>query len=176
MHSTWATTLFIVLTLVSLGLLIKSVAKLIAIYSIEPCTKQSAQSAAFDFDIKAPGVYEIAVKRPSILGLIPKNNSFRIRDLQTGETIVVGTYIFSSSKRTDIAGHRTVSVGEFTIKYPGSFRLENFSTSTFKENDQLLIGPKPVGGVLMILATVFSGVFFIVGLVFSILSLVNTAT
>ncbi|GAB2565507.1 hypothetical protein [Spirosoma areae] len=177
LHSIWSTSLFALLGLGGFGFLLKSVASLVAIYTAGPRIEQAAQSTAFSFDLPESGVYEIAVKRSSMLGVIPRTNSFQVSELKPKKSIPVDHYTFLTSKRSDMSGNRIVPVAAFTTDRPGSFQLVNPSTNTFSPTDRLVIAAKPgFKGVLLILATVFSGIFFIVGLVFFILSLLQPAS
>ncbi len=118
-------------------------------------------------------MYEITVKRSSIFGMVPTNNSLQVSDLKYGKTIAVESYSLLLGGRKDMSGNRIVPIAEFVIDQPGSFQLLNPATANFNESDTLLIVPKPgFKAIRLILSTVFSGILFISGLVFSILSLV----
>ncbi|GAB3543666.1 hypothetical protein [Spirosoma fluminis] len=174
MHSIWFTIAAAAWCMLALVLLIRSVTSLIAVYTSGVRIEQSALAATFRFDLPKPGVYEVAVKRASIFGVIPRNNSFQINELLSNQPIAVDNYAFLTSKRTDMSGHRIVPVAEFTIEQPGSFQLANPATAQFTQTDTLLIAPKAgVKGVLLILATVFTSILFISGFVFFLLSLLN---
>lgn len=174
MHAPWSPYSFGILALFGLSLLAKSVAKLIAIYTAGPQLAWAAKSPLFDFDLKEGGIYEISVKRTSIVGVIPKINSFQVSNRQNGESVTVDHYNFLLSKRTDMAGNRIVPIAELTISQPGSFRLLNPATDRFTETDKLVLQPKAeFKGILMIIATVFSSLTFIGGLVLFSLSLIK---
>ncbi|GAB3506294.1 hypothetical protein GCM10027341_39090 [Spirosoma knui] len=174
MHSIWFTIATAAWCIVGLVLLIRSVTSLIGAYTSGIRIEQSALAATFRFDLPEPGVYEVAIKRASVFGAIPRNNSFQINELANNQSIAVDNYAFLTSKRTDMSGHRIVPVAEFAIEQPGSFQFTNPATAKFTQTDKLLIGPKAgLKGVLLILATVFTGILFISGFVFFLLSLIN---
>jgi hypothetical protein len=174
MQSIWLTAASATWGLLGLTLLLKSVNTLIRIHTSGSRIEETAQLPTFRFDLAEQGTYEISVKRSSLVGAIPKNNSFRIDDLGNGQSIGVTNYHFLTSKRTDMSGNRIVPVAEFTIDQPGMFQFINATKTNFSERDKLLIAPKASGkSILMILAIVVSGALFISGLVFFILSLLK---
>jgi hypothetical protein len=174
MHSTWSIILSGFLALLGFVLLIKSVARLISIYATSPQIEWSAQSPAFNFSLAQPGSYAISIKRSSAFGVIPANNSFKVNNRDTGESIPISNYSLLIGRRTGLSGSRIVPVANFTIQQPGSFQLINPVTERFTEKDKLVIETKAgLKGALMIIATVLSGVLFIVGSIFFTLLLLK---
>jgi hypothetical protein len=159
--------------LLGLALLAKSIGGLISLYTTGPQIELLAQLSTVNFDIPESGQFTISIKRHSFFDRIHANNDFQLVDQRTGGPIPVDNYRFLNSKRTDMSGTRTVPVAEFSIAQPGSLRLHNPVTSRFTEKDRLLVSPKVgIKGVFMILATVFTGILFIAGVVFFLLSLI----
>ncbi|GAB4040806.1 hypothetical protein [Spirosoma gilvum] len=175
LHAAWSPYLFGILTIVGLALLVKSVAKLIHVYTDGPRIEWMAQSPIFDFDLAQAGSYEISVKRASVFGRIPTSTAFRVSDRQNGQSIPIAIYGYLTSKRTDLSGNRIIPIADFTINQPGSFRLHTPDTNRFIDQDKLVLSPKAgIMGVLMILGTVCSSVLSIASLVLFTLSLINS--
>ncbi|GAB3916025.1 hypothetical protein [Larkinella terrae] len=174
MFPLWSTFLFAVLAIAGAVLLIKSIGKMIAVYDTKIKIEWSTQLPVFDFPLNEPGAYEIAVKRPSISGIIPTNIPFQLSDLSAGEAVPVQAFVNLLSQRKDMLGNRIVPIAEFAIDQPGNFRMINTDITRFKENDKLLVMPKTGSkGFLLIFAILFSAILFIGGLVLFILSLVK---
>lgn len=174
MHSTWFTLASALWGLLGLVLLINSISALIRIHTSGPRVEKAALSPSFQFDLAKEGTYEIAVKRSTLFGAIPRNNSFRIDDLTNHRLVTVLNYSFLTTKRTDVSGNRIVPVAEFSINQPGTFQLTNQTQDNFTDTDQLLITPKSTGKtVITILAILFSAFVFLSGFVLFILSLIK---
>lgn len=174
MFPLWSTLVFAVLTVAGAVLLIKSIGKLIAVYTAGPRIEWSAGISAYDFPLKEPGSYEIAVKRPSITGIIPTSIPFQLTSLSGEKTVPVHSFVNLLAQRKDMSGSRIVPIAEFTIDQPGTFRMINPAIDRFKENDRLIVMPKTGSkGFLLIFAVLFSAILFIGGLVLFILSLVK---
>lgn len=174
MFPLWSTFLFAILAIAGVVLLVKSIGELIAVYDTKIKIEWSAQQPVFDFSLNEPGTYEIAVKRPSITGIIPTNIPFQLTDLSDGKTVPVQAFVNLLSQRKDLSGSRIVPIAEFTIDQPGTFRITIPEPGKFKENDRMIVMPKTGSkGFLLIFAILFSAILFIGGLVLFILSLVK---
>ncbi|GAB3340618.1 hypothetical protein GCM10027299_54170 [Larkinella ripae] len=174
MFPLWATFLFAVLTIVGSVLLIKSISRIISIYSAGPRIEGPAQGQFLDFSLKDPGSYEISVKRPALTGIIRTDIAFELVEASSGKPVAVQRFVNLLSQRKDMSGNRIVPIAEFTLEQGGQFRLTNPKTGLFKEKDKLVIMPKTGSrGFLMIFAILFSAILFIGGLVLFILSLVK---
>ncbi|WP_138994807.1 hypothetical protein [Larkinella sp. C7] len=170
----WSTILFALLMVAGFLLLFKSIGKLIRVYTAGTKIEDSALVPDFEFPLKQPGAYEIAVKRPSLTGIIPTDIPFEMSDLMTGKTVAVHAFVNLLGQRKDGSGSRIIPIAEFTIEQEGRFKLINPQTGRFKERDSLIVMPKTGSqGFLMIFAVLFSAILFIGGLVLFILSLVK---
>ena len=170
----WSTVLFALLTVAGCVLLFKNIGKLIRVYTTGTKIESPALVPDFEFPLKEPGTYEIAVKRPSLTGRIPTDIPFEVSDLMTGKTVAVRSFVNLLAQRKDGLGSRIVPIAEFTIEQEGRFQLTNPQTGRFKERDSLIVMPKTGSrGFLMIFAVLFSAILFIGGLVLFILSLVK---
>ncbi|MGA0555765.1 hypothetical protein ACO2Q8_03875 [Larkinella sp. VNQ87] len=174
MFPLWSTIAFAFLTVLGAVLLIKSIGRMIAIYTAGARIEESALVTTLEFPLKDPGSYEIAVKRPSLTGIIPTSIPFQLAEVSTGKTIVVQAFVNLLSQRRDMSGHRIVPIAEFTIEQAGTYRLTNPAIDRFKDKDKLIIMPKTGSqGFLLIFAILFSAILLIGGLVLFILSLVK---
>jgi hypothetical protein len=170
----WSTVLFALLTVVGSVLLFKSIGKLIRIYTAGTKIEEAAQVPDFEFPLKVPGTYEIAVKRPSLTGIIPTDIAFDVSDLMTGKTVAIRSFVNLLGQRKDGSGSRIVPIAEFAIEQEGQFKLTNPQTGRFKEGDKLIVMPKTGSqGFLMIFAILFSAILLIGSLVLFIVSLVK---
>ena len=162
--------LFPCIAIVGLFLLIRSVLKLTKTFTANQ-QEFPATTLQTNLDLPKSGKYEIDIKRPSLAGVISLRSSFQLTNQATGHpvTITQSDNIFAGRK--DGSGNRIVPIAHFTVDQPGTYSLENLSPSDFIAGDQLVIMPA-VGmkGALAILATVFSGLLFIGGLVLTALA------
>ncbi|GAB3905630.1 hypothetical protein GCM10028803_36770 [Larkinella knui] len=174
MFPLWSIFLFAFLAVLGATLLIKSIGKLIAVYNTGTRIEWSAQLPEFDFALKDPGAYEIAVKRPSSTGIIPTGIPFQLSDLSGGKTVPVRAFVNLLSQRKDMSGNRIVPIAEFAIEQPGNYRITHPAMERFKANDKLIVMPKTGSkGFLMIFAVLFSAFLFIGGLVLFLLSVIK---
>ena len=155
-------------------LLIKSISKIVALYNNPNTVEFSALLPSVTFEIKQIGMYEIAVKRPSLFGIIPSNIIFHLEEITTHTEIPVYRSVNLFSQRKNMAGERIVPISEFKVDQVGSYQLENFNPEKFKEKDKVMITPKTGSkGFLLIFAILFSAMLFIGGTVMLVLSFVK---
>ena len=162
--------LFPVVAILGLFLLIRSVLRLTKTFTGSQ-QEFSAKAATVALRFDTPGEYEIDVKRPAIIGVISLSSSFEIVSKNSGEAIHIRKSGNVFAGRKDLSGARIVPISTFTIITPGEYIFRNLSIPDFQDKDHLIVMPK-VGakGALAILATVFSGLLFVGGLVLSLLA------
>ncbi len=157
--------------ILGLFFLVKSISKIIALYNNPNSVEFSAILPFATFEIKQTGVYEIAVKRPALFGVIPSTVTFRLVDLKNKTEIPVYQSLNLFSSRNNLSGERIVPVSEFLVVETGSYQLDNLNPEKFKDRDKILITPKTgAKGFLLIFAILFSAILFIGGTVITILS------
>ena len=83
MFPLWMKIIFVLSGILGLFLLIKSISKIVALYNNPNSVEFSALLPSTIFEIKEIGAYEIAVKRPSLFGMIPTGITFRLVDLKS---------------------------------------------------------------------------------------------
>lgn len=162
--------IFPVVAIVGLFLLIRSVLRLSKTFtSNQQEFAASLQETILHFD--KIGEYEIDVKRPSITGMVSFNSTFEVKAKGSGQNIPVRKSNNIFAGRKDMSGTRIIPIAHFIIDEPGDYLFRNLSTTDFKNNDSIAVMPK-VGmkGALAILATVFSGLLFIGGVVLTLLA------
>ena len=160
--------------LLGLFLLIKSISRMLALYNNPNSSEFSALLPSTVFEIKQAGTYEIAVKRPSLFGVIPTAVTFRLLDLKSNAELPVMRNVNLFSQRKNMSGERIVPIAEFTANETGRYQLENHNPELFHENDKFLVTPKTGAlGFLLIFAILFSAILFIGGSVISMLSFVK---
>ena len=162
--------IFPCIAIIGLFLLIRSVLKLTRIFTSDQ-QEFAATIAQANIELPKAGKYEIDVKRPSLTGVISLQSNFKLTNQSTGEpiSIVPAGNIFAGRK--DGHNSRIVPIAHFAIDKPGTYVLQNLSPAGFKPDDHLVVMPA-VGmkGALAILATVFSSLLFIGGLVLTALA------
>lgn len=163
---------FPIVALIGLFLLTRSIRKLVQVYTGYQ-QEFRAQDTSFQFSLDQPAVYEIAVKRRSVTGVIP-GAKFELLQLPAREMIAVQHSVGIFSGRKDMEGNRIVPVATFRIVHTGRYELINTDHARFTSQDTLIIAPKPgVKGALVILATVCSALLMVGGIVFAILTFRN---
>lgn len=172
MFPLWLRIIFAGSGILGLLLLIKSISRIVTLYNNPNRVEFSAKLLSSEFEVRASGDYEIAVKRPSLFGIIPHKVTFHVRDLESGTEIRVMQNLNLFSQRKTLSGERVVPVAEFCAGNLGKYELQNLSSSEFKDNDKLVITPKTgAKGFLLIFAILFSAIFFIGGLVMTLLGI-----
>ncbi len=172
MFPVWLRVIFAVAAIVGLLFLIISIYKIITLYNNPNTVEFSATVPSNIFEIKQSGKYEIAVKTPSLFGIVPYKISVRLIDIDNNIEIPVHNSVNLFSQRKTLSGERIVPVAKCKIDKPGKYELNNLSTNKFKEKDKLQIAPKTgYMGVLLILAILFSAIIFIGGSVMTVLSI-----
>ena len=147
---------------------------MLALYNNPNSAEFSALLPSAVFEIKQSGPYEIAVKRPSLFGIIPTAVTFQLQDLKTEADIPVVRSVNLLSQRKNMSGERIVPIAEFTANETGSYRLNNHNPEMFREHDKFLVTPKTgAEGFLLIFAILFSAILFIGCTVITILSVVK---
>lgn len=165
--------LFPVLFIAGFYFLIKSIGRIIAIYSGKKI-EFSASETSVVCKLDKRGTYEIAYKRPALLGTIPTDIAFAFSSQSDGKEIIVSRTVNVLGSRKDMSGNRIVPVAEFTIDASGDYRLLIPEIQGRKERDKLIITEKTGSkGFLIIFAILFSAIVTIAGLVLSILAFLN---
>lgn len=165
---------FAVACLTGLLLLIRSISKIVALYNSPNGVDFPASQPMAVFEIKEAGSYEIALKRPSLFGIMPTKLSLEITALADKRSVPVTPALNLLSLRRNLSGERVVPLAEFEALQAGSYQLKNYSLELLKENDSLLITPKTgAKGFALIFAILFSAILFIGGLVLTLLSLLK---
>lgn len=174
MFPLWLKIVFICSGILGLLLLIKSISRMVVLYNNPNSLEFSALLPSTTFEIKEIGMYEIAVKRPYLFGVIPSVLNLHVVELKTRAEIPVVHAVNLFSQRKNLSGERIVPVSEFNAAQIGTYQLQNLSTEKFKEKDKLLITPKTgVTGFLLIFAILISAFLFIGGTVMTVLSFVK---
>ena len=146
---------------------------MILLYSTKK-SEFSASQAVCLFNADREGDYEIAVKRPSLVGVIPTNINFQLLEVGNQNKIIVRKALNLFSQRKDLAGNRIVPISEFTISSLGEYELLNSESTKFNEKDKLVIMPKTgIRGLFLIFAILFSAILAIGGLVLTVLAFTN---
>lgn len=173
MFSLWMKLLFAGSTIAGFVFLLKSISKILAVYNNPASVEFSAKNATALIELKQACMYEIAVKRPYTLGLIPTNLSLQLIS-EDNSPIVINKNLNLFGQRKNMSGDRIVPVAEFEVQQSGKYIFNNQDTGKFKEKDKLTISPKTgARGFLLIFAILFSALLFIGGLVMTIISLIK---
>nr|WP_295925183.1 hypothetical protein [uncultured Dyadobacter sp.] len=162
--------LFPLLFVTGLWLLARSIGRIITIYGgkkvILPLDRPLPE-----FKLPEPGSYEIAYRRPAILGMIPANILFKLVSTMDGSTFSVANAVNHLGSRKDMSGSRIVPVAAFSIPNPGTFQLTLDQLPEIRKGDALVIMKKTgAKGFGMIFAIIISAIATIAGLVLSILA------
>ena len=165
--------LFPILCAAGLYFLLKSIGNMIRLYSSDKFEFSARQEVCL-FNVNEYGEYEIAVKRPSLVGAIPTNICFELLEVSNQNKIVVRKALNLFSQRKDLTGNRIVPISEFTASGSGPYELLNSEVARFNANDRLVIMPKTgTKGFVLIFAILFSAILTIGGLVLTILAFTN---
>jgi|GEM_PF-1994507 len=128
-----------------------------------------AQTTNFRFLAPFVKRFEIAIKRPYLLGVVPFDARFEILN-PSNRPLRVFHRVSIREQRKDLSGNRIVPVAEFEITEPGEHILLNHSKQKFKEKDMLLIGPKSDSNIIwIVLGLIISSMFSISAFVISVL-------
>jgi len=162
--------LFPLLFIAGLWFLIRSVGRIIEIYGgkkiMLPLDKPLPE-----FQLTEPGEYEIAYRRPALLGIIPTQVLYKLISLSDGRHFDVTNVTNHLGSRKDMTGSRIVPVAEFNIDAQGIYRLTVGQLPEIKKGDGLVIMKKTGSkGFLMIFAIIVSAMATIAGLVLSVLT------
>lgn len=153
-----------------LWFLIRSIGRIIEIYGGKKVTLALDRPLP-DFQLSEPGEYEIAYRRPALLGIMPTKVLYKLVSLPDGRHFEVTNVINHLGSRKDMTGSRIVPVAEFSISNTGTYRLIIEQLPEIKKGDGLIIMKKTGSkGFLMIFAIIVSAIATIGGLVMSILS------
>ncbi|EKD42093.1 MAG: hypothetical protein ACD_73C00333G0004 [uncultured bacterium] len=173
MFPLWSKLIFVCSGILGLFFLIKSILRTVALYNNPNSVEFFTLLPSLTFEIKQIGMYEIAVKCPYWFAMLPTGIKFRLVNLKTNTEIPIVQKLNFFSQRRNMSGDRIFPISEFNVLETGNYQLQNFNTEKFKEKDKFLITPKTgLKGLLLILAIVFSGIFFIGGMVMAVLSFV----
>jgi len=165
---------FALACVIGLLLLIRSIYKIVALYNSPNSVDFPATQSVALFELKKTGSYEIALKRPSLFGIMPSKLSLEITALDNKRKVPVIPALNLLSQRRNLSGERVVPLAEFEALNTGSYQLTNHSAEALKENDRLLVTPKTgAKGFALIFAILFSAILFIGGLVLTLLSLLK---
>ena len=153
--------------------LFRSISRIVQVYAGAKI-EFSAKTASNAIKIDRVGDYEIAYKRPSLIGVIPANCIFTlVKDADQHELRVVSA-LNMLGMRKDMSGNRVVPIAEFNITEPGAYTLHITESVSFKEGDKLLITAKMGSkGFLAIFAIIISAIATIAGFVLSMLAWMN---
>jgi hypothetical protein len=153
--------------------LIKSIGRILAVYSGKKI-EFPANEASVICKFSKPGTYEIAYKRRTILGVVPTDVAFTFSRQPDGTDIIISKAVNILGSRKDMSGNRIIPVAEFSIAVSGSYELNIPEIPARKEGDKLLITEKTgTQGFLMIFANLLSAIATIAGLVLSILAFLD---
>ncbi|MCF0069061.1 hypothetical protein LZD49_01175 [Dyadobacter sp. CY261] len=162
--------LFPLLFITGLWLLIRSIGRIVEIYGGKKIALPLGRPLP-DFHLPEPGTYEIAYRRPAMLGIMPTKVSYQLISLPGGKQFDVMNVVNHLGSRKDMSGSRIVPVAEFSIDAPGTFQLTVDQLPEIKKGDGLIIMKKTgAKGFLMIFAILVSAIATIAGLVLSILA------
>ena len=158
--------LFPCLSVIGLVLLVLSVRKLVLVYGGDQ-QEFSATGTTLSFTLPNAGSYEIDVKRSSVTGVIVPGKVFELYEMPEKKPVAITAVSGFLSGRKDMSGNRIVPVARFEISRGGQYELHNYNS--YRSEDRLVIMPAAgTKGLLMILATVFSGLLTIGGLLLSL--------
>jgi hypothetical protein len=165
--------LFPVLFVTGFYFLIKSIGRILAVYSGKK-TEFSAAEKLVICKLDKTGTYEIAYKRPALFGVIPTGIVFTLDRQSDGKRIMVSPKLSVFGSRKDMSGNRIVPVAEFSIDISGDYQLLIPEIQGRKEADKLIVTEKTGSqGFLMIFAILLSAIATIAGLVLSILAFLD---
>ncbi|MEO6287810.1 MAG: hypothetical protein ABIN80_17390 [Dyadobacter sp.] len=165
--------LFPVLFIAGLYFLIKSIGRILAVYSGKKI-EFSASDTSIVCQLDKPGAYEVAYKRPGLFGVIPTDIAFKMHSQPDGNEVIVSPALNVLGSRKDMSGNRIVPVAEFSIEVAGSYELFISNIPARKEGDRLIITEKTdTKAFLMLFAILLSAIATIAGLVLSILAFLN---
>lgn len=162
--------LFPLLFIAGLWMLIRSIGRIIEIYGGKKITLPLDRPLP-EFQLSEPGEYEIAYRRPAILGIMPTRVLYKLTSLPDRKHFEAANVINHLGSRKDMTGSRVVPVAEFSITSAGTYRLTVEHLPEIKKGDGLIIMKKTGSkGFLMIFAIVISAIATIGGLVLSALA------
>ncbi|SEJ20181.1 hypothetical protein SAMN05216327_10759 [Dyadobacter sp. SG02] len=162
--------LFPLVFVAGLWFLIRSIGRIIEIYGGKKVSLPLDRPLP-DFQLSEPGAYEIAYRRPAMLGIMPTKVLYRLTSLSDGKHFEATNVVNHLGSRKDMTGSRIVPVAEFSITETGTYRLIVEQLPEIKKGDGLIIMKKTGSkGFLMIFAILASAIATIGGLVLSILA------
>lgn len=175
MFPLWSTVIFAFAAVAGLILLVKSVSRMLAVYNNPNCVECPATVHSNVVKLNQAGMYEIAVKRPYLLGPISGNAFFRLVDMDNNLEVPVEQNLNLLGQRKNMSGDRIVPISQFNIQKTGSYQLHNANPEKYKDRDRFVITPKTgQKGIMLVFGILFSGILFIGGLVMSLISLMKT--
>lgn len=161
--------LFPLVFIAGLWFLIRSIGRIIEIYGGKKVNLPLDRPLP-EFQLSEPGDYEIAYRRPALLGIMPTKVLYKLTFLPDGRHFEAKNVINHLGSRKDMTGSRIVPVAEFSIADAGTYQLTVERLPEIKKGDGLIIMKKTGSkGFLMIFAIVASAIATIGGLVLSIL-------
>ncbi|MEJ7736686.1 MAG: hypothetical protein WKF97_04595 [Chitinophagaceae bacterium] len=170
----WATLIFACAAIVGLIGLVKSVSRMLAVYNNPHRVECSAREHLNIVTLNQPGMYEIAVKRPYLLGPISGSAFFRLVDLDNNLEIPVEQNLNLLGQRKNMSGDRIVPISQFNINKTGSYQLHNSNPEKYKDRDRFVITPQTGHkGIVLVFAIVGSGILFIGGAVMLLISFIH---
>ncbi|SDD74410.1 hypothetical protein SAMN04487996_10291 [Dyadobacter soli] len=165
--------LFPLLFIAGLWFLIRSIGRIIEIYGGKKVTLPLDRPLP-EFHLSEPGEYEIAYRRPAILGIMPTKVLYTLVSVPDGKHFTVTNVVNIFGSRKDMTSSRVVPVAEFSIDAAGAYQLSVAQLPEIKNGDGLVIMKKTGGkGFVMIFAILISAIATIGGLVMSILAFLN---
>jgi hypothetical protein len=102
--------------------LIKSIGRILAVYSGKKI-EFPANEASVICKFSKPGTYEIAYKRRTILGVVPTDVAFTFSRQPDGTDIIISKAVNVLGSRKDMSGNRIIPVAEFSIAVSGNYEL-----------------------------------------------------
>jgi len=162
--------LFPLLFIAGLWFLIRSIGRIIEIYGGKKVTLPLDRPFP-EFQLSEPGDYEIAYRRPALLGIMPTKVLYKLTSLPDGRHFEATNVVNHFGSRKDMTGSRIVPVAEFSITNTGTYQLTVEHLPEIKKGDGLVIMKKTGSkGFLMIFAILISAAATIGGLVLSVLA------
>jgi hypothetical protein len=136
--------------------------------------KLPAAQETFRFALTAAGAYEVACTRSSQWGrpfALPPA-VLEVRRLPDGPVQRLEPSFWNlGARRTNMDGHTTQRIADFTADAPAEYELRNLTPTQFQLGDQLRIQPSTAGKMLpLILLLLVSGLATIGGLVVGLIA------
>lgn len=122
-------------------------------------------------DLPESGLYEVAIKRSALFGVVPDNLIIKIISASNNTELSTRSCYSIFAGRKDFSGKRIIPVVHFDIAQPGKYLFQCDDYYKLKSDDKVLISTTTTDkAILLILGLVFSGTATMAGIVLSMLA------